>query len=142
MEYKANSERGLLIILLLTNIFPLFISDFTEGFIVIRIILILFICIALFIKYSIIIEDDFLVYRITLFNKQIYKVIVYPNQIVKIKFKVVGWSTRCAVIKRRNGISVRLTKFLPSNLLEELTRIAVENEIPIVKSKDYQILDR
>lgn len=63
-----------------------------------------------------------------------------PEQIEKISFKRVGWSSKCAIIRVKGFFRIRLILFEPAGLYEDLERFAINHQIPIEKTKDYELL--
>lgn len=94
------------------------------------------------IKYKFKIHDDHFVYQILLFNKPIIKKGVFPDQINQIKFIRVGWSKKAAIIKVNKGINIRLAVLEPPKAYEHLIEFAEKQDITILKTKDYLILER
>ncbi len=104
--------------------------------------LIVFILLSLFIQFKFKIDDGYLVYQILFLAMPIYKKEVSPNQIIRIKFKRLGWMTKGAIIQVKKGFNIRVVHFSPDNIFVDLIDFANENSISISKTKDYRILEK
>ena len=142
MVYKANTQRGILVFLLLITATSISIKDYSNGLLYFQFGLIVFILLSLFIQFKFKIDDGYLVYQILIISLPIYKKEVSPNQITLIKFKRLGWNTRGAIIQVKKGFNIRVVHFSPNNIFIDLIDFANENSILISKTKDYQILER
>lgn len=98
--------------------------------------------IALSIEFEIKLDDSYLTYRLLFINTQLYKKVIYPNQIPRIKFIRVNWVSRGAVIKVKKGLTIRVTNLVPDTLIVRLIDFAHANDISIVKTKDFLILEK
>jgi hypothetical protein len=88
------------------------------------------------------ITSDRLDYKIKLFKLTIYRKILTPDNIKKIKFCRIGWSTKNAVVKVRGGFNFGVAYFYSEQLIGELEEFALANHIEIQKTKDYQLLEK
>ncbi len=113
-----------------------------EWLIYLQMVLVICIIGSLFIKYIFEIKEGYLTYQIIFFGWPLYKKVIDPNQINGIKFKRVGWASKCAVIQVRKGINIRIFHFAPENVYIDLLDFAYKNDISIAKSKDYLLLER
>jgi len=95
-----------------------------------------------FIQFRIKIDDGFLAYQILFLTIPIYKRVVYPNQIIQMKFKRVGWATKGVVIQVNKGFNIRVVNFVPNNVYINLINFANKYGIPISKTRDYLILEK
>jgi hypothetical protein len=95
-----------------------------------------------FIQFRITIGEGYLSYQILFFEKPIYKKVLYPYQIIKMKFKRIGWTTKCSIIQVKNGFNIRVVNFAPNTVFIDLIEFANENSVSIIKTKDYLILER
>ncbi|MBD3107789.1 hypothetical protein IEO70_05370 [Bacillus sp. AGMB 02131] len=65
-----------------------------------------------------------------------------PEQIKEIKFILVGWKGKGAIIKLNKGLSLSITKYSPNIVIEDLLAFADKNNIPIKKTKDFMVLEK
>ncbi|WP_257351659.1 hypothetical protein [Pseudalkalibacillus decolorationis] len=137
MKYHTNKSRVLsglfiLIIVLMVNIyeFPIFL------FVAVPVLLV-----QLIINFELMIESDYITYQIKLLRIPIYKRVLYPNQIVSIKFKRVSWMTKCVVVNVKIGLNIRMVDFTPDTVFDDLYRFAAEKDLLITKTRDYKILE-
>jgi hypothetical protein len=138
MVYTATTHRGLLGFLLAIIVSSTIRYDsFADGIFYIQLLLAVFILVAIFIKFKIYMEDDYLTYQIVFFTKTIYQKTVYPNQINQIKFIRLGWKGKGAILQLKKGFNIRVVNFVPSNILNDLTQFANKNGILISQTKDY-----
>ncbi|WP_456274747.1 hypothetical protein [Bacillus sp. AK031] len=142
MVYKAKTQRGILVFLLLLTAASIPIKDFSNGLLYFQIGLVVFILLALLIQFMIKIDDGYLVYQILFMALPIYKKEVSPHQIDLIKFKRVGWMTKGAIIQVNKGFNIQVVHFFPDNIFVDLTDFANENSISISETKDYRILEK
>ncbi|MFT4417332.1 hypothetical protein ACLM5H_26290 [Fredinandcohnia humi] len=142
MVYKAKTQRGILVFLLLITAPSISRNDFSNGLLYFQIGLVVFILLSLFIQFRVKIGDGYLVYQILFIALPIYKKEVSHNQIALIKFKRVGWMTKGAIIQVKKGFNIRVVHFSPDNIFVDLIYFANENSIPISKTKDFRILEK
>jgi hypothetical protein len=141
LVYNAKTQRGLLGFFLAITATSISIKDFSNGLIYFQIGLIVLILFSFFIQFKFKIVDGYLVYQILFFAIPIYKKVVSPKQIIRMKFKRVGWMTKGAIIQVKKGFNIRVVHFAPDNIFADLIDFANENSISISKTKDYRILD-
>ena len=142
MRYQANIQRNWLfiqVILLVTVLLPGWENVWIRTF---TIVLLLCIACLFFIKYSLKIEEDHLTYTISLLNRTIYQKNSFPSNIKRITFKRIGWKTKLAVIKLEKGLPIRVSLFTPTTIFDDLMNYCNENNIEVVKTKDYLILEK
>jgi hypothetical protein len=139
MVYNAKTQRGILGLLLAITATSISIKDFSNGLICFQIGLIVLILFSFFIQFKFKIDDGYLVYQILFFAIPIYKKEVSPNQIIRMKFKHVGWMTKGAIIQVKKGFNIRVILFTPDNIFEDLIDFANENCISISITKDFRI---
>ncbi|WP_066254348.1 hypothetical protein [Neobacillus drentensis] len=142
MVYNAKTQRGILGFFLVITATSISIKDFSNGMLYFQIGLIVFILLSLFIQFKFKIDDGYLVYQILFLAMPIYKKEVSPNQIIRIKFKRLGWMTKGAIIQVKKGFNIRVVHFSPDNIFVDLIDFANENSISISKTKDYRILEK
>jgi hypothetical protein len=88
------------------------------------------------------ITSDYLEYKIKIFKFTIYRKLLTPDKIKKIKFGRIGWSTKNAVVKVRRGFNFSVAQFYSTQLIAELEEFALENNIEVQKTKDYLLLEK
>ncbi|MGE7764196.1 hypothetical protein [Peribacillus sp. NPDC096540] len=144
MTYIARTQRVLLGLLLATIVLPPIIThNFSIGLIpYFQFLLIIFIFVAIFIQFKFRIDKERLSYQILFLTMPIYKKVVYPKQIVQMKFKRVGWATKGVIIQVNKGLNIRIFGFAPDKVLIDLIMFANENDISIFKTKDYLVLEK
>ncbi|MCL6572923.1 MAG: diguanylate cyclase [Bacillus sp. (in: Bacteria)] len=114
----------------------------SEGFLYFQILLTLLILVTIFIQFKFKIDDGYLTYQILIMKMPIYQKVVYPNQIIALKFKRVGWANKVAIIQVEKGLNIRLVNFVPQNVFVALIDFANKYDISISKTKDYLILEK
>jgi len=142
MVYNARTQRGVLGSFLVITVAPITRTDIYNGLLYFLILLALLILMSIFIQFKFIIEDSYLIYQILLFAMPIYKKVLYPNQIIQLKFKRIGWTSKGAIIRVKGGFNIRIVNFSPNNIFIKLIDFANENGISISKTKDYLILEK
>ncbi|MFB7638960.1 hypothetical protein [Peribacillus butanolivorans] len=127
MTYIARTQRVHLGLLLATIVLPPIITyNFSIGLIFyFQFLLFIFILVAIFIQFKFRIEKNRLSYQILFLTMPIYKKVVYPKQIVQMKFK-----------------RVRIFGFAPDKVLIDLIKFANENDISTYKTKEYLVLEK
>ncbi|MBS8266808.1 hypothetical protein DYI25_20490 [Mesobacillus boroniphilus] len=88
------------------------------------------------------ITSDQLDYKIKFFKLTLYRKILTPEKIKKIKFGRIGWTTKNAVVKVRRGFNFNVAHFYSEQLIRELEEFALANKIEIQKTKDYLLLEK
>ncbi|MBT2640779.1 hypothetical protein J7I80_00895 [Bacillus sp. ISL-41] len=88
------------------------------------------------------ITPDYLEYKIKFFKFTIYRKLLTPDNIKKIKFGRIGWSTKNAVVKVRRGCNFSVGYFHSEQLINELEEFALANNIEIQKTRDYLLLEK
>lgn len=141
MNYTAKTERSIIVTLLVILTFQIlaFGSYSDIGLLYFHIIIAIFLLLAFFVNYKLIIEEGCLIYEIFIFTLPLYKKVVFPNQISKILFKRTGWARKSSIIKVEKGFNIRIVLF-PDGVFADLIDFAEKNEIVIVKTRDYLIL--
>lgn len=95
-----------------------------------------------FIKYKFYIEENTLTFEINFFTIQLYKRIIFPEDIKHVKFIRTGWAQKSAIIKLKKGLPLRIINFEPKNVCLELDEFTDRHSIRISKTKDYIRLDK
>jgi hypothetical protein len=142
LVYRAKTQRGILGLFLIITVTSISIKDFSNAWIYLQIGVIVFILLSFFIEFSFKIDEGFLIYQLLFMAVPIFKKVVSPNQIIRMKFIRVGWMSKGAIIQVKKGINIRVIHFSPDNILINLIDFANKNNIPIFKTKDYQILEK
>lgn len=144
--YKAKVQRGLtgfmfvmMLGLLFTNVTD---TNFSSGLLYFHLLIIVFLLTSLFIRYKLEIKDGYLTYQFLLLETPLYKRIIHPLEITQIKFVRFGWATKGAIIQTKKGLHIRIFKFEPNHVFLDILDFANHHTIPILKTKDYQILER
>lgn len=88
------------------------------------------------------ITSNHLEYKIKLFKYPIYRKLLTPDNIKKIKFGRIGWSTKNAVVKVRRGFNFGVAQFYSEKLIGELEEFALTHNIEIQKTRDYLLLEK
>jgi len=140
--YKAKTQRGILGFFLAITVASFSTENLSGGLLFFRILITVFILVAIFIQYKFKIDDGHLTYQILFLTVPIYKKVVYPNQIIQIKFKRVGWAKKATIIQVKKGVNIRLVNFVPNNIFGELINFANKYSISISKTRDYLILEK
>jgi hypothetical protein len=140
--YKAKTQRGILGLFLIITVTSISIKDFSNRWIYLQIGVIVFILLSFFMEFSFKIDEGFLIYQLLFMAIPIFKKVVSPNQIIRMKFIRVGWMSKGAIIQVKKGFNIRVIHFSPDNVLVELNEFANKNNISISETKDYRILDK
>ncbi|EPD53270.1 hypothetical protein HMPREF1210_01001 [Paenisporosarcina sp. HGH0030] len=146
MVYNAKGQRGV-IGFLFAMMMGLLISNitgfnFSKGLLYFQIVVLVFLVVSFFIRYKFEINDGFLTYQPLFLAIPLYKKVIYPNQIIKIKFKRLGWTNKGAIIKIKKGFNIHVVNFEPDNVFIDLINFTNKNSISILKTKDYLILEK
>lgn len=146
MEYNATTQKGalgFLLVITIASALRYFIGVIVfDAIFYLQILLAIFLLLSMFIRFKFVIDDGYLKFQTILFSIPIYTKVLFPNQINQIKFKRVGWTTKCAIIQVSKGFNVRIVNFNPSNVFVDLIDFAHEKGISISKTKDYLILEK
>jgi hypothetical protein len=127
----ARTQRVYLVLLLVITVFSMITNKLSIGIFYFQILLFVFILVAVFITYKFRIDEGSITYQILLFTLPIYKKVVYPDQIIQVRFKRVGWGTKGAIIQIEKGLNIRIILFVPETIFEELETFAIENSIAV-----------
>ena len=119
MVYNARTQRGVLGFLL-----ALTIASISNGLLYFKILLIIFILLAIFIKFELEIDDGYLKYQIFFLSISIYKNVLYPNQILNMKFIRIGWNNKGVIIHVKKWFNIRVVHFSPNNVFIDLIDFA------------------
>ena len=144
MVYTVKTQRGILACLFALNIVNMsFESEGSSKYLFyFQIVLQIFILIGLFLDYKLKIDDSFLTYQISLFRVSLYKKRIAPEQIKRMKFVRVGWLSKGAIIQLEKGFNIRVTHYTPKTIIVELLDFADKEEIPVLKTRDFVILEK
>lgn len=102
----------------------------------------IFFLLSIFINYKIKIDDHDLTYQILFLKLSIYKNVVHPQQIKQIKFILVGWTGKGAVIKTKKGFNIHIGHYFSNEVIKALENFAKNHNISIYKTKDYLIIEK
>ena len=142
LVYTAKNQKEVLWSLLLLFILVISINDFSKRLLFFALLFSIIILGLLLIKYQFEINEDYLTYQILFFRLPIYKTRIPPNEIIQIRFKRIGWSTKGAIIRVHKGFNIRIVSFAPDNVFTDLFDFAFRNDVPYFKTKDYCILEK
>ncbi|RSD23276.1 hypothetical protein [Mesobacillus subterraneus] len=136
MTYSVEKPKTIYIILILmlpALSFTDKIIYFTTVFIILLISLL---------RSYLTIHPEHLEYRMTIFKYTIYRIVLNKDNIKKIKFGRIGWSTKNAVIKVKGSFNISMTQFNKEEFVLELEQFAITHGIEVQKTKDYKLLER
>jgi len=136
MTYHAKTQRVVLFGLFLLFILLLTLNDDTWMLYVLvpgAIVILL----TIFVNFKLKILDSFLTFQICVFSLPLYNRTVSSEQISNMKFKRVGWARKCVVVKNKKAFN-----FSPDSLYKDLIDFANKYDVPIIKTKDYTILEK
>ncbi|WP_101842747.1 hypothetical protein [Halobacillus sp. Marseille-P3879] len=140
--YKARHQRlelyNIFFIVLLWNILS---SHYGNSILLFLIVLLLTAGLAL-IRFELEIRNDHIVYQIGFYKKSIINKKIEPAQIKQLKFTRVGWAKKAAIIKLHKGINIRLAGFDPEEVYDQLIQFGEQQDLTILKTKDYAVLER
>lgn len=88
------------------------------------------------------IGEGSLTYKILIFKFTVYKKEVTYQQIDSIKFKRDGLGKKSAIVKLSKGFNLHISQFYPKGIYDDLIVFAKKHNIPILKTKDYMILEK
>lgn len=142
MEYIIKPHRLHIFIHTIFIIFMIVVADYYGGSLGFYFLVLLLVLVLALIRFKINIYDDHLLYEILLVNKSSVKKRVFPEEINQMKFTRVGWAKKAAIIKVNKGINIRLADLESPIAYDHLMEFAEKHDIPIVKTKDYLLLER
>ncbi len=87
------------------------------------------------------IEENHLVYELELFKLVIYSRIYSPEEIKEVKLMRTGWMDPAANVKLYKGRDIKITYFTPNDIYQRLHRFTIDNDIKLVLTKDYEMLE-
>ncbi|PZX02449.1 hypothetical protein C7437_11141 [Psychrobacillus insolitus] len=141
MDYKAKHQQDFLLAGVVLMIMVLTSGWENIWIRVFGLIVLIKAALSLCTKYLFTIEEDKLIYKIFLFNINIYEKKTKKSNIKRIIFKRAGWKTKLAVIKLEKGFPIRIALFTPTTIFEDLLTFCDKNDIQVEKTKDYRILE-
>ena len=94
------------------------------------------------IAYTLQIKEDGISYRVMFFAFPLYKREVSRKEITGMKFARYGFSQKGAVIRTKSCLGLRIINFTPDDVYQELMDYADENEIEVVRTRDFEMLAR
>ncbi|MCP3028424.1 hypothetical protein [Halobacillus sp. A5] len=137
MTYKANTQRSVLIVLFILSIGNIAFTSYNETLFFIYLGLSISIIITLGLNYTLKIEKDLVIYRIYLWNLPIFNKKIDAASINKVIFKRYGWDQKGACLRVEKGGTIRIIRFTPDSVYEELEKFTDVHRIQLHKSKDY-----
>ncbi len=142
MIYSAELKRlPLFTILILLCIQSMLLDVDITGFLF-DIAVAILTAILLLIDFELEITNEKIIYRVKFFFAIIYCRSLTSSDIKIIKCKRTGWASRCISICPVQGMRLRIIRFKPAEVYENLVSFAEINNIAVEKTKDYQILER
>ncbi len=141
LVYIAKTQRGILVWYLILMLLLIIKNNFSGWLLYVQIAFAVFVFITIFIQFMFKIVDGYLIYQLFFLTIPIYKKVIYPNQIIQMKFKRVGWVTKGVIIQVKRGFNIRVVNFVPGDVFGELINFANQYNIAISKTKDYLILE-
>lgn len=129
----------LMVGLLLTTIY---VGNYSKGSLIFQTSATVFTFLSFFLRYRLEINEEVITWQSRIFSIPLYKRVIVPERIKKIKYKRVGWATKSAVIQVRRGINIPILKFNPSSVYMDLIDFAQKHSIEVTKTKDYLILEK
>lgn len=141
MVYNAKTEQVALGFLLTLILLLIINNNTSKGLLYVQIAFAVFVFITIFIQFKFKIVDGHLIYQLFFLAMPIYKKVIYPNQIIQMKFKRVGWKTKGVIIQVRKGFNIRVVNFLPNDVFVELMDFANKYGITTSKTRDYLMLE-
>lgn len=142
MTYSAKTQRFVQLLFLIFAVWAMFTNRDYPILYFFLILFSIFILATLFVNYVFKIGKDSLTFRILIFKFTVYEKDVHHKQIDSIKFKRVGWGEKRAIVKNYKGFNFHISKFYPEEIYNDLIDFASQYNIPISKTKDYQILEK
>lgn len=137
MTYTGKGSKDILHVMIIMSVFILPSLSYT-----IRISILLALLVITLHQIQLMITSDHLEYKIKFFKFTIYRKLLTPDKIKKIKFGRIGWSTKNVVVKVRRGFNFSVAQFYSEQLIGELEKFALANNIEIQKSRDYLLLEK
>ncbi|MFV8828486.1 hypothetical protein [Alkalihalobacterium sp. APHAB7] len=144
MVFTAKTSKLPLLLLLVISIFNLirFSSSYSEWQLVVGILFLVLLFLTLFLNYTFIIHPTAFVFFVRLHKLPVLTINTNSDYVEKIKFRRYGWEVKGAVIEVRKKLNMRIINFHPYEVYDELYRFATQHNIPVTKTKDYQILEK
>ena len=143
MKYRLVTAKSPLVLGILVGIVFLFINNGESGATVFFSFLLLIIGLIGFkARTEFVISQDELNYILSIFGFILFHKKLSSSDIDQISFKRFGWFTKGAILKLHKGINVRIVQFIPKDVMFQLENFAINNDVSIIKSKDYLLLER
>jgi len=139
MTYKATPPRQLLLFFIVLIGIPNLVISFHEGTLYYPYFFIAFLVLSMFITYEFHVSESNLQFGVFLFKLPLYRKQIHPEELTEIHFRRFGFVKMGAVLKRKQGINIRLFDFFPQGLEAALVHFSQRNEIPMTKAKDYKV---
>ncbi|WP_164669857.1 hypothetical protein [Virgibacillus doumboii] len=136
MTYKGNSGSIWFILLAVFSI------QLVVEYSIYYIFLTIFILLLAFMSFALRIVDNKLIYKATIFGITFYKKTSESVQITELKLKRAGWAKKCAIVKVKDGLNLRIIDFHPNSVYDELQSFAEKHGIRMVRTKNYELLTK
>ena len=137
LTYSGKGSKDILHSIIIMSVLILPSLSYT-----IRITILLALLVITLHKIHLTITSNHLEYKIKFFRFTIYRKILTSENIKKIKFGRIGWSTKNAVVKVRGGFNFGVAHFNSEQLIWELEEFALVNQIEVQKTQDYLLLEK
>lgn len=136
MTYSGRPSIYIMYSLLVVMPFSSNFNQFFQFLIPVALVLIILL------RFHLTLSSHQIEYKITISNIMIYKKILTSENIKKVKFGRIGWTTKNAVIKVRRGFNIGVAYFYSDQLIAELEDFALANHIEIQKTRDFLLLEK
>ncbi|MGM8214581.1 hypothetical protein ACLIA0_03300 [Bacillaceae bacterium W0354] len=145
MVYRATTPKILSLFYFIAILIIIFFNrNLSKEFSIPLFILIPFATILfliMFTNFKFAIENDTLRHEMFIWNIRIFKREVTPDRIQSINFKCIGWMKRCAQVKVKKGINMRIVNFEPVEVYDQLDEFASKHpHISVTKTNDYLLM--
>lgn len=144
MTYRTKTSPDLPISVFFHLLLTLTVSlqQFSWALLIVTIGFGLVILIIAMLRYDVTIEDTKIRVVTSLFTFQLTDKTYYARNMKKIKFKRVAWKSQRAIIQMGYAITFCLPHYSPAEAYEVLEQFADANNIQVIKTKDYKIIER
>lgn len=136
LTYQADAPKSTFYWLIFLMLLSIFLGERVQVSLAIATF------VATLLQFHLRIDKNQLEYKISLYKFTFYRKKLAPEQIDKIKFVRIGWTTKDAVIKPKQGLNFRVSHFYNEPIIYNLEEFASENNIEVVKTRDFRILER
>lgn len=140
MVYNATSLRAVQTFLLVLVLFLVLQSAGLPWLLYTTIPIAIVMFITIFITYTVKIDEG-IMFQVRVFGFTIYNKEVHYKQISSIQFINPGWNKKCAIVRKQKGFHFRILNFKPETIFSDIEDFAKQYKIPVMKTKEYQILE-